>query len=372
MLSRDVNDEMSLHESFMKKALDLALKGKFFTSPNPMVGCVVVKNNKIISQGYHKAFGEAHAEAIALKPKDIDFSGADLYVSLEPCLHYGKTPSCTSKIISSGIKRVFIAALDPNPKMNGKSVEILKYAGIEVYTGILEKEAKFINRHFFKAMNKSLPWMIYKCAMTLDGKTADHNFKSKYLSSTKSRRYVHELRAECDAIIVGYRTAIFDDPLLNIRLKDVQKKITRVIIDPKAALPKDLMVFNTPNEGNTILVIQRNVRNKVTDQIEKQGVEILELNEENFYIDLMKELFKKGFIKVLLEGGGSLACHMLKNKLIDELNFFIVPKILGGKNSPTPFSGAGFEIDQNVVVLDSLKTRKISNDILVTSLVKYN
>ncbi|AEE14630.1 riboflavin biosynthesis protein RibD [Thermodesulfobium narugense DSM 14796] len=372
MSEKYVKSEMVLHESFMKKALDLALNGKYYTSPNPMVGCIVVKDKKIISQGYHRAYGEPHAEANALKPKYIDFSGADLYVTLEPCLHYGKTPSCTSKIISSGIKRVFIATLDPNPKMNGKSVEILKYAGIEVYTGILEKEARFINRHFFKAMEKSMPWLIYKCAMTLDGKTADHNFKSKYISSVKSRKYVHELRAECDAIIVGYRTAIFDDPLLNIRLKGVQKKVNRVIIDPKAALPKDLMVFNTPNEGHTILVIQKGFRNKVTDQIESQGVEVLEVEEKNFYVDLMKELFKKNLIKILLEGGGSLACHMLKNRLIDELNFFIAPKILGGKNSPTPFSGAGFEIDQNTVVLDSLKTKKIGTDILITSLVKYN
>jgi len=372
MLDMDVEDEMSLHESFMKKALELALNGKYFTSPNPMVGCVIVKDKNIISEGYHKAFGEPHAEANALKSKDIDFSGADLYVTLEPCLHYGKTPSCTSKIVSSGIKRVFISTLDPNPKMSGKSVEILRYAGIKVVNGILEKEAQFINRHFFKAMNRSLPWVIYKCAMTLDGKTADHNFKSKYISSEKSRKYVHELRAECDAIMVGYRTAIFDDPLLNVRLKGLDKKITRVIVDPKAALPKDLMVFNTPDDGKTILAIQKGSRNKISDQIESQGVLVIEVEEKNFYTNLMKELCKRNIIKVLFEGGGSLACHILKEKLIDELNFFIAPKILGGKNSPTPFSGSGFEIDQNIVILNSLKTKKIGNDVLVTSLVEYN
>jgi diaminohydroxyphosphoribosylaminopyrimidine deaminase/5-amino-6-(5-phosphoribosylamino)uracil reductase len=348
------------------------LNGRYFASPNPMVGCVIVKDKKIISEGYHKSFGEPHAEANALKQKGIDFTGADLYVTLEPCLHYGKTPSCTSTIISSGIKRVFIATLDPNPKMSGKSVAILRYAGIKVVCGILEKESQFINRHFFKAMNRSLPWLIYKCAMTLDGKTADHNFKSKYISSEKSRKYVHELRAESDAIMIGYRTAIFDDPLLNVRLKGIEKRITRVIVDPKAALPKDLMVFNTPDEGETILAIQKGSRNKISDQIEDQRVIVIELEEKNFYTNLMKELCKRNIIKVLLEGGGSLACHILKEKLIDELNFFIAPKILGGKNSPTPFSGAGFEIDQNFVRLSLFKTKKIGNDVLITSLLEYN
>jgi diaminohydroxyphosphoribosylaminopyrimidine deaminase/5-amino-6-(5-phosphoribosylamino)uracil reductase len=172
--------------------------------------------------------------------------------------------------------------------------------------------------------------------------------------------------------MIGYRTAIFDDPLLNVRLKGIEKRITRVIVDPKAALPKDLMVFNTPDEGETILAIQKGSRNKISDQIEDQRVIVIELEEKNFYTNLMKELCKRNIIKVLLEGGGSLACHILKEKLIDELNFFIAPKILGGKNSPTPFSGAGFEIDQNFVRLSLFKTKKIGNDVLITSLLEYN
>jgi diaminohydroxyphosphoribosylaminopyrimidine deaminase/5-amino-6-(5-phosphoribosylamino)uracil reductase len=355
-----------IDDNFMRRTLVLAENGKGFVSPNPLVGCVIVKENKIIGEGWHHAFGKPHAEIEAMncvEPEQLE--GATLYVNLEPCSHYGKTPPCATAIIQHKIKRVVIGMVDPNPLVAGKGISKLKEAGIEVLSGVLESEAYFLNRFFIKYITKGLPYIVLKTAMSLDGFTAAEDGTSKWLTSEESRREVHKLRSELDAVLVGKNTVLLDDPLLNVRILNGRSPI-RVILDSNLELSEDLKVFTTANEQKTIVCYSENqdTSNKAQILLDKNVI-LLPINKDsNGKLDLteiMQKLAKKyNIASVLVEGGATLHSSFLKIGLYDELHVFQAPIILGnGKKAFSEFNSGTLE---SGLKFSQVSANKINND----------
>lgn len=355
--------KLTTDEKFMKRCLELAKKAGNKTSPNPLVGCVIVKDNKVISEGYHKRYGDLHAERIALEKIGYKAEGATLYVNLEPCSHWGKTPPCTDAIIESGIKRVVIGMLDPNPVINGNGVKILRENGIDVTCGVLEKECKWLNRGFVKWIKTGKPYIIIKWAQTLDGKIATVKGISKWLSSEKSLKYAHKLRAFCDAVIVGKNTLINDNPELTVRLVK-GKNPKRVILMNKIHLEEKLNVVQKNPENTWIFGTRIDKDEK--EKLIRLGIRYNIINERDGSLDL-EEVFKilgnEGYTKVLVEGGGKIIGELIRRDLFDEINVIITPKIMGkGKNSVDTF------ISENITGIkcyNFAKVSRIGNDILI-------
>ncbi len=314
-------------EKFIKIAIEEAKKGGVFTHPNPCVGAVIVKNGKIISKGYHKEFGKEHAEINAIKKlTPSQLKGSTLYLTLEPCSTYGKTPPCTDVIIKSGIKKVVFATIDPNPNHRGKAVKILKENGIEVKFGVLEDECREINKPFFKNMEKKLPYITIKLATSIDSKIADKNYNSKWISSQTSRRYVHHLRAESDCIVVGINTILKDDPLLNIRYEKYRRLPDICVIDPELKIPFNAKIFSI-NDRRIFIVSNKKFINLKTIS----NLEILNLNFGK-QLDLkllLKVLYSKGIRHILVEGGGKTAGSFISQMLFDRIILFFSPLIIG-------------------------------------------
>ncbi len=355
----------------MKVALNLAEKGKGYTSPNPIVGAVVVKNGRIVGKGYHRRAGEPHAEAIALEEAGIDAEGATLYVNLEPCIHWGKTPPCTEKIKASKIKRVVIGTVDPNPLVNTKGIEFLKKAGVETVAGVLEEKAKEINRPFFKSITQGVPFVSVKMAMTLDGKVATSTRESKWISSEESRKYVHLLRSENDAIMVGVGTIIRDDPLLTIRYGR-GKQIIRAILDTKLLIPERSKIFNTLDKGKIIIFTGRIKNNEKFKRLMEIGIEIIpfDVEEKIPILEVLKYLNKIGVNSVLVEGGFRLVTSLIENSLVDRFYIFVSPKLTGGEKAPTFFEGSGFSTISDSIKLENIKRFCIGNDTVIIGSVK--
>lgn len=328
----------------MKRALQLAKKGMGKTSPNPMVGAVIVKNNKIIGQGYHHAAGLAHAEALALQQAGKHAQGADLYVTLEPCVHIGRTPPCVDAIIQAGIKHVHIATLDPNLIVFGKGKKMLEKAGIHVVVGELEKEAQQLNEVFITYHTKKRPFIIAKWAMTMDGKIATHTGDAKWISSEKSRKFVHQLRSRVDAVLVGVGTVIKDNPQLTVRLPHYTgKQPLRIILDRSGQTSVDSNVLKNPD--NTFIFQDDNVSS------------------------LMKLLYERNILSVLVEGGGTVLASFFEHKLVDKIYAFITPKIIGGKDAITPVEGTGVSSIDQALQLKNMKVKKIGSDLCVIAYV---
>ncbi len=316
-------------EKFMRIALGLAELGRGFTAPNPMVGAVIVKNGRIIGAGYHKRAGEPHAEIRAMEDAGWNVEGATMYVTLEPCVHHGRTPPCVDKIIEMGIKRVVIATLDPNPKVHGKGVKKLQEAGIEVRVGVLEKEAKALNEAFFKYMETGLPFVILKLAVTIDGYLADIDGDSRWISSERSRGLVHKLRGEVDGIVVGVNTIIKDDPELTPRHIYPARIPARVILDSKLRTPVASKVLNMPPK--TIIVTSENHDPQKKKILEDRGAEIWIVGDEKVDLRLfLEKAGKEGFQSILIEGGAEVASAFIKDGLFDKIYLFYAPKLLGG------------------------------------------
>ena len=367
---------------FMRHAIELAKKGAGFVNPNPMVGCVVVKDDMIISEGYHEFFGGFHAERNALTKNGADFNGATLYVTLEPCCHHGKTPPCTDIIIEKGIKKVVVGLLDPNPLVAGKGISILQDAGIEVVNGVEEDEIKELNKVFLKYIKTKRPYVLLKTAMTLDGKIASHTGDSKWITNEKSRQLVHELRSEMMGIVAGIGTVKADDPMLNCRLewqkakderqKDVRQPI-RIIVDSKASIPIESQIVKTAKDYRTILAIScRDTRtcdfNGKLELLKSFNVEILFCEEKDGHVDindLMNKLGGMGIDSLLLEGGATLNAAFLEAGCVDEVYAFIAPKIIGGANSKSPIGGKGIDMMKDAIMLKDIKIEQIENDILI-------
>lgn len=361
---------------YMQRAIELAKKGAGFVNPNPMVGCVIVKDDKIIGEGYHEFYGGFHAERNALL-KMNDAKGATLYVTLEPCCHHGKTPPCTDIIIEKEIKKVVVGLLDPNPLVAGKGISILHNAGIEVVTGVLEDEIKELNKVFLKYIKTKRPYVILKTAMTLDGKIASHIGDSKWITNEKSRRLVHELRSEMMGIVAGIGTVKADDPMLNCRIERQQiHQPIRIIVDTNASIPLDSQIVKTSKDYRTILAIGSSIANSqssTVDMLKSFNVEILYCEEKNGHVDindLMVKLGELGIDSMLLEGGSTINAAFLEADCVDEVYAFIAPKIIGGQNSKSPIGGNGIDLMKDAVMLKDIKIEQFDNDILIKGKIK--
>ncbi len=347
-----------IYEKLMKKCITLAKKAKGKNLPNPYVGAIVFDDEKkeIISFGYHKKFGEAHAEVEAIKNAKNNTKNKTLIVNLEPCSHFGKTPPCADLIIKLGFKRVVIGFVDPNPKVAGKGIEKLKNAGIEVICGVLEKEARELNKIFLKNILFKKPYCMLKIASTLDSKTATEKKKSKWITNEKARFEVQKLRSSYQAILTGSGTVLADDPRLNVRLKNKKSPI-RIIFDPNNKLTLDYKVF-APDGVRIILV--NNSKIDVPDHIEQ----ISFVNFDN----LFKELYLKGIFSIMVESGAGLNSALLKEKEIDEINLFMAPKIFGsGFNF---VQGLSCDEVSDAIELENIKIKQIDDNILINGTIR--
>ena len=320
-------------ESYIQLAIEIAKKGSGEVSPNPLVGCIIVKNDKIIGAGYHQKYGHNHAEINAINSATGDIENSTLYVNLEPCSHRGKTPPCVDKIIEKKIKRVVIGTLDMNPLVSGKGIKKLKKAGIEVKVGLLEKECIELNKFFFKYITKKTPYVTLKAAQTLDGKIADFNYDSKWITSVDARRRVHSLRAQYDAVLIGAGTLKKDNPNLTVRLTEGRNP-RRIVIDDKLTLPVESKIFTGGEKNLIILTSEKSYgKKKKISRILSKGAEVLFIKETGSgKIDLkiaLKELAKLNIASVLIEGGNKIFTSFISQNLFDEFLLFIAPKLLG-------------------------------------------
>lgn len=350
---------------YMERALELAVLGEGAVNPNPLVGAVVVKDNKIVGEGYHKKFGGPHAEVFALEMAGENACGADIYVTLEPCSHYGKTPPCAKKIIEMGIKRCFIASLDPNPLVAGRGIKMLREAGIEVITGVMEKEALELNRVFMKYISEKKSYLFLKCAITLDGKIATKTGSSKWITNEFSREKVQKLRNKYLGIMVGINTILKDNPSLNCRMENGRNPF-RIVIDPKVQIPLESNILNFEDKKNIIITSVINKDSEKVQKILEKDVKFIFLEGEDFKIDdILKETAKLGIDGILLEGGSFLISKAFKEKEIDGGEIFIAPKILGD-NSAIPFI-QGFDIENiaDGILLENVKFNSYGNNISI-------
>lgn len=319
-------------EDFMKLALRLARRGLGKTSPNPMVGAVIVKDNRVIGKGYHHRFGGKHAEAEAIENAREDVSGATMYVTLEPCCHYGKTPPCVDAIIQNKIGEVIIGTLDPYPDMKGKSIEILNSHGIKTRVGVLEEECRSLNEAYLKYMTRHVPFITVKFAQTLDGRIATSAGSSRWISSPASRRLAHKLRAQNDAVMVGIGTVIKDNPQLTVRLVRGRNP-TRIVLDSRLRVPLDARVLMNQEEAPTIIATTSRADDEKLSALHRMGIEVLTIpDDERGFIDLphlLEVLGQKGISSVLVEGGAETITSLLRQNLADRLVVFTAPRIMG-------------------------------------------
>ena len=357
----------------MQRAIRLARKGAGFVNPNPMVGCVIVKDGIIIGEGYHEFYGGLHAERNALTKNVAEFEGSTLYVTLEPCCHYGKTPPCTDIIIEKGIGKVVVGLLDPNPLVAGKGISILQNAGIEVVAGVEEEKIMELNKVFLKYIKTKRPYVLLKTAMTLDGKIASHTGDSKWITNEKSRQLVHKLRSEMMGIVAGIGTVKADDPLLNCRYDGQQpsSKIhqpIRIIVDTKASISIDSQIVKTAKDYRTILAVGSQPSISKLELLKSFNVEILCCEEKGRHVDindLMNKLGEMGIDSLLLEGGATLNAAFLEAGCVDEVYAFVAPKIIGGANSKSPIGGEGIDMMKDAIMLKDIKVEQMDNDVLI-------
>ena len=358
-------------EYYMSKAIELARKGQYHTSPNPMVGAVIVKDGKIIGSGYHEHYGELHAERNALSNCSGSPSGATLYVTLEPCCHYGKTPPCTEAIIKSNIAEVVIGSRDPNPKVSGKGAAILREAGIKVIEDFMRDECDALNHVFFHYITKGTPFVTMKYAMTMDGKIATHTGNSRWISSEASRRHTHLERGRNMAIMIGIGTVLSDDPQLTCRCGDGDNPI-RIICDTHLRTPIDSRIITDKSNGRLPRTI---IATAVKDESVKApfiaaDVRIITVPVRNEHLDLaflMKELGKMGIDSVILEGGSTLNWSALSAGIVQRVQAYISPKLFGGAGAKGPVGGDGVEIPDDAFKLRTTNVTHIGEDILIES-----
>lgn len=350
----------------MKIALELAAKGCGNVCPNPMVGAVIVKNDKIIGQGYHKKCGDFHAEVNAFNNATEDVRGATMYVTLEPCSHQGKTPPCADKIIEKGISKVVIGSLDPNPLVSGKGVKKLLDAGIEVEVGVLKNECLKLNEVFMKYIVSKEPFVVLKAAMSLDGKIATSSGESKWITGEEARKNVHRLRSNLSAIMVGVNTVIKDDPELTSRIENGINPV-RIIVDSNLRTPSDSKIIKTADKVKTIIATVSD-DSKKAEVYTKAGVNIIKVKKKNKRVDLKELMIKLGqqnIDSILLEGGSELNFSALEQGIVDKVQFYIAPKIIGGINAKGPVGGIGIAKLSEAYKIENIVAQKIGDDILI-------
>lgn len=350
---------------YMELAINLAKATTGQTSPNPHVGAVLVKDNQIVGMGAHLKAGEPHAEVHAIRMAGDKALGATLYVTLEPCSHFGKTPPCSNLVIESGIKKVFVASMDPNPLVAGGGIKKMKAAGIEVEAGLLKDEAEALNKVFFHYINTGLPYVTLKTATSLDGKTATTIGESKWITSEESRKDVHQFRHTHDAILVGVNTVIKDNPSLTARIEGGGKNPIRVILDTNLRTPFGSRVVND-NEAKTIIVTGCEADSVQVKKFTENGVEIITLESPRIQIfDMLKKLGERGISSVYVEGGAEVHGSFLKEKAFQQVVTYIAPKLIGGKTAPAAFGGDGIAHLEDTVSLDIKDVKKIGQDIRI-------
>ncbi|MPQ44095.1 bifunctional diaminohydroxyphosphoribosylaminopyrimidine deaminase/5-amino-6-(5-phosphoribosylamino)uracil reductase RibD [Clostridium tarantellae] len=356
-----------MDKKYMKLAIELAKKGEGNVNPNPLVGAIIVKDNKVISTGYHEHYGGNHAEVNAFNNAKEDVSGATLYVTLEPCSHYGKTPPCAQRIIKEKIKKVVIGCIDFNPIVSGNGVRILKEAGIEVITNVLEEECKKINEIFNKYIVKKKPFIVMKWAMSLDGKIATYTGESKWISGEASRQQVHKLRNKVTAIMVGVDTVIKDNPLLTCRVENGKNPI-RIIVDSNLRTPIGCNIVATSKEIKTIITTKKSVNKNKAILLQEKGVEIIYTKEKENKVDLNDLMCILGEMKIdsiLLEGGATLNFSALQCGIVDKVQVYISPKVIGGEQSKTPIEGKGIKFLKDAFKLKDMTFSYVDEDIFI-------
>ena len=372
---RQTEHKMTIDQIHMAQAIRLAEKGAGWVNPNPMVGAVLVKEGIIIGRGYHALYGEAHAEVNALREVTDDRAeGATLYVTLEPCSHTGKTPPCVDLILKKRIARVVIGMLDPNPLVNGRGIEMLRNAGIEVETGVLEEKVRQLNEIFLKYIGTNRPFVLLKTAMTLDGKIATVENASRWITCEKSRMLVHRMRTRYRAIMVGVNTINTDDPLLNIRLKGNWAQPLKVIADSRGRISLEAKVLR--NDPQLMLLATTGLADPgKLREIERMGAQVLITPVKENRVDLgflMKSLGAMEIDSVMLEGGSTIAFAALREGVVDKITAFIAPKVLGGTMAPTPVGGEGISRMEDAIALENMRIRKIGTDIMIDTYVHRN
>lgn len=351
----------TLDETWMRRALELAERGRGYVEPNPLVGAVLVRDGQNIGEGWHQCYGQAHAEVNAIAAAGEAARGATLYVTLEPCCHHGKTPPCTDAVLRAGVRRVVAAVSDPFPPVSGKGIDLLRQAGVEVAVGVLLDDARRQNGPYRKLLDWGMPWVHAKWAMTLDGKIATAGGDSKWISNEASRRRAHELRGRMDAIIVGSGTVRADDPLLTARPPG-PRTATRVVLEGRTGIPPDCQLVRTAREA-PVLVVQSRKRH-----VELPGVEVIELPTEAEGVSveaLLDELGRRRMTNVLVEGGSAVLGSFLAASEIDEVHVFIAPKLAGGAAAKSPFGGAGVERLADALRLLRWTVEQIEGDICI-------
>lgn len=364
--------ELLNDETYMRQALQLAASAQGQTGSNPAVGCVVVKDGRIVGIGSHLQAGKEHAEVHALNMAGEAARGSTVYVTLEPCSHYGKTPPCSDRLIASGVDRVVVAVLDPNPKVAGSGVERLREQGIKVETGLLEQEAKQILEPFTKYITTRLPFVTLKTACTLDGKIASKTGDSKWITGERSRAFVHTMRHRNQAIMVGVETVVHDNPALTARLKVPARQPLRVVVDSKLRTPIDAKIVQD-GLAPTLICTTNAAPKAKREELEGLGVEVAicgEADQVNL-LQVMKLLGEKEITSVLLEGGGRLNGAMLAAGLIDKMVLFYAPIVIGGLEAPVNFNFAGMENIKDAFKLDRVQAEMIGKDVCITGYPIY-
>lgn len=359
-------------EQFMKRAIELAKQGSGWTAPNPLVGAVVVKNGRVIGEGYHRKYGELHAERNALAACSEDPAGATLYVTLEPCCHYGKTPPCTEIIIEKKIAKVVIGSRDPNPKVAGKGARILREHGIEVVEDYMREACDALNPVFFHYITTKTPYVVLKFAMTLDGKIATRTGASKWITGEAARNHVHQLRGRYAGILAGIGTVLADDPMLNCRIDGAHQPL-RIILDSHLRIPMGSRLVRSAKEYPLLIVCNESNRDREEgtsriQKLEEAGAKVWTLPEKNGHPDLnvlMQRLGEEKIDSVLIEGGGTVNEAALKAHIVHHVYAYIAPKIFGGEDAKTPVEGAGIRLPQECAQLRLAKITVLLNDMLL-------
>ena len=367
---------MQKKEEYMRRALELARKGEGHTSPNPMVGCVVVKDGRIISEGYHEKYGEFHAERNALTRCTEDTAGADLYVTLEPCCHQGKTPPCTDIIIEKKIARVFVGRMDSNPLVAGKGVQILRDHGIYVETGILDAECRKLNEVFYHYIATKTPFVVMKYAMTLDGKIACATGDSKWVTGEIARTQVHRMRGRYRGIMVGIGTVLADDPMLNCRVEGGVDPV-RIICDSNLHIPTESQIVKTASDIETIVACSQEALESERKQekirrLKEAGIQIIGTEGAHGVnlVELMKKLGGQNIDSILLEGGGTLNASALEDGIVNKVYAYIAGKLIGGMDARSPVEGMGIDRMADAITLQNMEIEKLGDDFCIVGYVK--
>ena len=361
---------MDQDQVLIARTLELAALSRGKTSPNPMVGAIVVSDGTVLGEGYHHQAGTPHAEILALRQAGLLARGATMYVSLEPCCHVGRTPPCTEAIIGAGIKRVVAATIDPNPLVAGNGLQTLRQAGLEVRSGVLEAEARRLNEAFFKYIVVRQPFVTLKAGMSLDGKIATRTGDSKWITGPESRELAQHVRAANDAVLVGIGTVLADDPLLTVRLPGTEKKPLRVVADSSLRIPPESQLVQTALEYPVaVAVVEGQCPPGKKELLSERGVDVWELPGVEGLVDiqaLLRELGRRELVSLLLEGGSLLNANFLQGRAVDKFIFFVAPGIIGGSAAPGPFGGAGAETLAGALHLTALECQKIGADLMIT------